>query len=303
MALDIRSLLDDFDIEWADSGKEVTRGWINMQCCFCGDTKTHLGYMPELDMFSCWKCGQHSVTKTLMTLLNLPYSEINQIIKSYKDHNVTQIIREATDWKKKLVLPKNYGTLKRRHKVYLEGRGFDADRAMNQFGLVGTTNRGEYANRIIFPIYYKGKLVSYHSRDITDDHEMKALACNHEDEVIRHKELLYNFDNITNVAVLTEAPLDAIKIGYDIGIATMGIKFTTQQIELLRTIPYLFVAFDSGPGEHIAQKQAKRIADLCGIYRPVYVIDDLEKDPAELTDNEVKKIRKEIFKIVNKDTC
>jgi DNA primase len=202
------------------------------------------------------------------------------------------------------MLPKNFGTLKKRHLEYLEGRGFDAVKAMKQFRLVGTgRGAGEYSHRILFPIYYKGKLVSYHSRDITDKAYLKALACDSENEAVRHKEVLYNFDNISNVAVLSEAPLDAIKWGYDIGVATFGIKFTEQQIELLKTIPHLFVAFDSGPGEQIAQKQARRIADLCGIYRPVHVIDDLGCDPAELSDRRVKKIRREIFKIVNDSTC
>ncbi len=303
MALDIRAIYDDFNIDWRDSGKEVTKGWINSQCPFCGDTSEHLGYFPQLDMFSCWKCGIHPVVQTLSKILEIPFGEVIKLTGSYKDYDVTEIIQPKGNWKKKVILPPNYGTLKKSHRRYLHGRGFDPIKAKNQFGLVGTGRDGQYSRRIIFPIYYKGKLVSYHSRDVTDKHSIKAMACNSDDEAIRHKEVLYNFDNITNVGVLSEAPLDAIKWGYDIGLASFGIKITEQQIELLKTIPHLFVAYDSGPGEEVAQKQARRIADLVGIYRPVHVIDELGCDPAELSEDRVKRIRAEIFKIVRNESC
>ena len=39
---------------------------------------------------------------------------------------------------------------------------------------------GKYKNRIIIPIYYNNKLVSYHSRDITNKSKIKAKACEQE---------------------------------------------------------------------------------------------------------------------------
>ena len=55
--VDTKALLDDLGIDYKLSGKNVTSGWIEVNCPFCGDPSYHLGISPT-NLFHCWRCGE-----------------------------------------------------------------------------------------------------------------------------------------------------------------------------------------------------------------------------------------------------
>jgi hypothetical protein len=54
---------------------------------------------------------------------------------------------------------------------------------------------GEYGSRLIFPIYYKGKLVNYVGRSILNI-KKKYKNCSNEEAIITTSNLLYGYEAI-----------------------------------------------------------------------------------------------------------
>ena len=55
---DVVSVLRDLNIFFMDHGKNVTKGWVNVNCPFCHDPSWHLGINLSNNKISCWKCGR-----------------------------------------------------------------------------------------------------------------------------------------------------------------------------------------------------------------------------------------------------
>jgi hypothetical protein len=293
VAIDIIKLFEKYKIDYKTSGAETTKGWVNIACPFCGDDKRHLGYSERLDIWSCWRCGIKSKERVMKALLGTSQEKTAAILDEYYvagKHDEERRIQAA-----ELKLPENERTLLPAHRDYLIGRGFDPDELVRDHKIVSTGNYGDYKNRILIPIYYKGRLVSFHSRDVSGKSQKPKKACEQEKEVIRHKELLYNFDRVKgNTVIVSEGPFDAWR-WRDLGVATFGIKFTEPQIDLLSCFKNIFVVFDSKmeDGEEkevIAQKQAEELAERLAIWNNVYLISEIGCDPADLSQRRADRI-------------
>ena len=160
---------------------------------------------------------------------------------------------------------------------------------------------GEWSYRIIIPIFFEGRLISWTGRSILDrktlDEEKipryKNLSV--EKSAINPKDILFNIDNCRgDSVVLVEGPFDVLRMG-DGFVCSLGTSFTTRQIMLLKErFKEVMVAFDNEPS---AQDKAKKLAielDMVGVNSYVVNIcaDYNKNDPGELTANEAKEIRK-----------
>lgn len=300
MAVNLRKLLADYAIPFVASGPELGRGWIGIQCPFCGDDKHHLGYNENKNLLTCWKCGPKRMFPTLKKLLNVSNEEIQRIIKNYgvfvEDSKIDKPIA------KNLVLPKEFGELRETHREYLKTRGFDPDNIISHWNILGTGNKCPgYENRIIIPIYQNGKLVSFHSRDITGKASIPKKACKSENEVVHFKDTLYGYDRVkSNTVIVSEGPFDVWRWGYG-AVCTWGIKFTEKQVDLLSTFKNIFIIFDSASetnAEKQASEQAERLADKLSIFQNVWIIDGLGSDPADMSQKKANAIKRRIYSIV-----
>lgn len=299
MSIDIKSILAAHKVDFITSGPEVTRGWVNMRCPFCGDHKHHLGYSDVLDLFSCWKCGVKNSSWALAKVLGVPVERAKRLAE--KHFIAGSKTFEKVDRPKEVRLPENHGRLLRCHREYLESRSYDPRQLAKDWELVG--GDGDWEDRILIPIRYKGDLVSFHSRSIFDDDKFKAKPCPSEAEVIRHKDLLYGFDMVPgNTVVVVEGPADVWRLGRG-AVATFGTKFTEHQISLLSAFKNVFVMFDSELDEEgnekelSAQKQSERLADKLAVFSNVWVIGDLGSDPGDLSERKAARLMKRIGKI------
>ena len=75
---DVRSWLEDQNISYSKEGKNISNGWIGINCVFCQDTSNHLGITPN-NRITCWKCGTKGDIVTLI-------KEVEQC--SFKDEMV-----------------------------------------------------------------------------------------------------------------------------------------------------------------------------------------------------------------------
>ena len=83
---DYERYFNDSGIGYKTEGKNVTKGWINIQCIFagCQDTSYHLGIHVNGQTYSCWKCGATGkLPNLLMSLGGIAFQRSKDIIKHY----------------------------------------------------------------------------------------------------------------------------------------------------------------------------------------------------------------------------
>ena len=152
-------------------------------------------------------------------------------------------------------LPSNTEPLSDRHKQYLEKRGFDSDYLEKKYGLLGTgpvslLDGISYKHRIIAPIYWSNRQVSFQGRNITGKHKLKYMTCPKDRELVFHKDILYGnfrdtFPLISNdIGIIVEGITDVWRFR-DYSFATFGIEYTSVQVRLIaRLFKRVAVVFD-----------------------------------------------------------
>ena len=235
-------------------------------------------------------------------LLGVPTRDVSDIIKPYMGR-ITNLpsasTRKATATF--LSLPSNEFTSKERK--YLTKRNFDADFLHEKYGIVGGGITGRWKFRIIIPIYYKGRLVSWTARSILSKDELKQLDIPRyknlsiEESVINPKDIFFNLDNCTkDSVVLTEGSFDVMRFG-DNFICSLGTQLTQAQIRLLsERFNKVYIMFDNEPE---AQEKARKFGmQIASMGLEVEVVDAFSEfgvnDGAECNEKQVASIRKEL---------
>lgn len=288
--IDLQRLFDDYSVHYDFSGK----GWINVQCPHCNDNGTHGGLNPHFEVFNCWKCGSHNFEYSLLLILGIPKYSLSDVLSHYKTRRV-QPVDLPTEAPRiaQVALPGE--SLKKIHRRYLRGRGFNPREIEDKYKLLGTGPIGKYRYRIIIPIFYHGKVVSFQGRSIIEEAKVRYLTAEDSESVIPAKETLFNIDScIYSEAVICEGPFDVIRLGDGV-VGVLGIQMTKQQQELLYT-RFKKVTFLFDP-EYEAQKRAEKYgSNLASLGMDVEIADlELDHDPGDLTEEEVQYVRKELI--------
>ena len=299
--MNIEKLLQDHSIPYMTQHKNVRDGWIGMDCPFCGTTeKYHMGYNLDEDYFSCWQCGGHSHKGVIARLLGVTYSKAEDILSKYggkprigEEHR----IKVST---KQFALPTTV-PFNKQALHYLEKRGFsDPEQLIATWDLkyTGPSSKLDglnYGNRILAPIYWNQRLVSFQARDITNRHPAKYMACPPERERISHKHILYGpLDVNSRKAICVEGIVDTWKLGVNT-FCTFGVKYTSEQLRLMvRLFDELIVLFDP---EEIAQKRARNLVQRFQNYKGKKArVEVLSTDPGDLDEKEAIYIAKNLMK-------
>jgi len=294
---DVKKFLRDNAIYFKSSGTNVSTGWIEIRCPFpmCNDPSEHMGINLSSSMYNCWKCGEHGpFTKLVKVLLNIGWKNAEDLASEYfKPSLATKYKHEETPHKASLHFPKEATSkLPDLHKDYLRNRNFDPKQIRKDYDIMACYQTGNYAYRIIIPIFMFGKPVSFTARDVTDEQETRYKNMPNEKSVIPVKQCLYNIDNAGDTLLIVEGPLDVWRMGKG-AIATMGTKITNTQIKIIidRKPKRVFVLYDWG-----AYSEAYKLAHTLSPYveHGVETLTIDVKDPAELTEKDAKLLRKEI---------
>lgn len=295
MGVDIRNILSKVEIDFRTSGKNISEGWVGVNCPFCGDTGYHGGFNIHSGLwYNCWKCGNHKAKEALSLLAGLPFSEIEKRIIG------STSLLQREDPKKRagalpFELPIGCQKMTKRHKDYLIGRGYNPDSLERQFRLLGTNHLGAYQHRIVAPIFLNGKMVSYQTRDISGTSLARYKACSREREIICHKNTLYNLDRAKKRTIMVFEGITSVWRWGDNTVATFGIQWAkTQAIRLLK-YKTAIIFFDKDDN---ARRQSEKLANFLasfGVETLEMDANDVE-DPAEMTEKDVKYYKK-YFKI------
>jgi DNA primase len=295
---DIEEYLQDRNITYTTSGKNTTRGWINIQCPFCLDHSNHLGINTSSRAFNCWICGESGyITDLIQEIDGCSKKEALYVVDKQFQNKKQSVKKEIasirpSNRKKSIVLPKeSTSQILEAHKRYLERRNFDPEYLVKRYGIRFCGPVGKYKYRVIVPVYYEGQIVNFVARDITDKAEIRYRGGPDEEAAIPLKDLLYNFDMVGRRAILVEGVFDAWRFDRDC-VASLGTALTKKQLNDLATFDRLIIVFDGG-----ALDKAKWVKRQLNPFVPEIEVIQLKEDldPCDLTRQEALEIRKEFL--------
>jgi len=259
--LNIQKLLNDYSVMTVPEGhKHYREGWVNVICPFCsGDPGYHLGWNLEKSYAFCWRCGFHPTSLTIAALLRIPIREANKIIHKYKNtgkglKRKNKFINNIKVKRKSFKIPNHESILKSPPALrYMKKRGFNSQNIKDlekkyHIGYTGYLNKIDTINlsfRILAPIYFEEKAVTWQTRDISGKSPLKYLACPKSRELIHHKHLLY-YPPEEDVIYLTEGVFDVWKVwlaGYPVTCG-FGVELKSAQILFLQKYKKVILFLD-----------------------------------------------------------
>ena len=285
--------LEENNISYTTSGKNVSQGWIGIKCPFCSDQSNHLGIHLNSGNFSCFVCGSKGSPISLIKELgNANYPQARETLQKFSTTIIPIPEQKPTstvpfelpkEAKQELMVP---------HRNYLISRDFD-EKTYIDYGLMCCGPTGQYKLRLIVPVFFQGEMVTFTSRDITNRNPYKYLACPDSSSRRPIKNTIYNIDRAKEAVIVVEGVADVWRIG-DGAVALYGTNYTSEQVKLLAKFNRIFVLFDS-----TAHIEAEKLGNDLSVFTSVEVMYLSKGDPAELTKTDVDHLRRKIFGKIN----
>lgn len=250
--MNIETLLSDAGIGFRRGGEHhhVKQGWLGIDCPWCGTTgKYHLGIsLRGWPNGNCWRCGPHRASEI--------FGKLGISLRGVDFDSGPRTARQTGDYRRPAgVMP----GLAKQHRVYLRRRGFDPDELVRLWDLGSIGIAARLSWRIFVPVWFGGQQVSWTTRSISKD-QRRYMSARPEEESVPIKETLYGWDYVRQAVVVCEGPTDVWRIGPG-AVATYGLAYSRQQINLLASVPYRLIAFDDEPAGH---KAALALAEQLG---------------------------------------
>ena len=300
--MDITELLAQYGIDTRTEGHKHCRpGWANVPCPFCtGGAGYHLGVNLSTGQWTCWRCGWKPASKAVSKLLGVDETTARSLLGKYGERTRPARVKEPIVLGSRFHYPSDTGPLQARHKRYLEGRSFDPDFLETEWELKGTGPMSmldgiNYKHRVVAPIIWEGREVSFQARDITGRSPVKYLACPQKRERVRHQTIFYHHPKIEydRGGIVVEGITDVWRLGRQ-AICVFGIEYTPAQVRAIAArFDRVFVVFDPEPQ---AKKQAQElVAELKfrgvdAIWIPIE-----NGDPGELPQSEADSLVRDLL--------
>lgn len=303
-SVDIIQFLNDYEITYFTSGKNVAKNSVNIRCYNCDDRSNHLSIKLGTGKAKCWRCGHFAYFIGLIQHFDgCEYWEAKKLKKKYETNDIIVNVTEKKEYVEKDItsFKMPYGIdnfLHDIHKDYLRSRNFDVEEITKKFGLMSCLNKNpKYKFRIIIPIFYNNHIVSFIARDVTDSQYVKYQDLEEKYVVIPKARTIFNLDTVdkNGIMVITEGPLDVFR-GGDGFVATMSINFTTEQINLIRkkNPKRIFLAFDN---EELAGEKAEELERYLYFCPDLNYVEfpDYANDIGDFKIDDIKHLRSMIF--------
>jgi hypothetical protein len=237
-SLDLLSFLDDINVNFETSGKNIGDGWAAINPCpNCGDSRNHFAINISDKNISCWVCGYTgTIIKFLMKTFNISYDEAFAMIKEHLEETeltqdvdieslvhktFTKEVKKVEEHKpmpKVKLLPgkpitKEMAEERPKLREFIKSRNVPVD----LFIWHGFRYDYEKSMRIIMPIYCpEGKsIVAYQGRDVTG-RAMLPYITQPKDAPIG--KTLFNIKEWkkgrVKTAIIVEGILDCLRLSY-----------------------------------------------------------------------------------------
>ncbi len=284
-------ILDQYSTPHRHEGEHhhARTGWIQLSCPWCGigGDQFHLGYSIEDKFCSCWQCGYKNLADVVMEITGEPLGKALSLLETLEKHE-RQPLR-AIRPRGRLRIPSGVEPLRRAHKTYLRGRGFNPDQIAQLWGVKGIGISSQLSWRLWIPIHHKGEIISWTTRSISSDVKLRYISAEEKDEAASMKTVLYGADFARHAVIVCEGPTDVWRIGPG-AVATMGLTVTASQILAILQYPVRVICFDMEPA---AQRRAKELSSTLMCYQGETYSIELESgsDVAEADEEEIEAIR------------
>lgn len=244
--MNIIRFLQEYNIEYIEKGKNVSREDVGINCPFCRmegntDPSHHMGIALTGDVYGCWRNSRHSGRKMwrlVAALLHCSYQrareiageqdthieheqdfskQVHTMIDKKKPENKRSISEQLlTQWNSGFDLMSKKITAGKRYRKYLTNRGFTNLRLLSLTYELRFSTSGKWKNRILFPVRYKDALVAIVGRSIMPNAEYRYLVSD-ENKNAGVKEFIYCQDDVAQGGkglFITEGILDCIKLSH-----------------------------------------------------------------------------------------
>jgi DNA primase len=295
-----------------DSKPGSKEGEINICCPFCidqgetEDERYRLGINVKHGKANCFNCGWRSSKDTLKKILDKldVKDELDESLE--EEQSKTKPISES---KSKLKLPDSYERLwpcTKKDKDFRKALSYILKRGISEKQIrthkIGFALAGDYAYRVIFPVYYGKKLKSIVSRDYIGTQYLRYKNS-------KGNKALYNAklpNRRSNCALLVEGIPDCLAAERMVSIrgidcmALLGKSLKDEQLKYLKGYKkYILAPDNDGPGLRGMLRVAKKLSDEFGeaeiYFAPLRGYKDLS---AALQAGKKKLIRRTIRKAI-----
>ena len=270
--MNVIEILNRYNVEFVDHGSNVAKGNVNIQCPWCGaeDQSQHLGIQLTTGMWGCWRNKTHrgrQLYRLLSKLTGLTQQEarratgegalrgvqqgdmeraVQGLGGALDDAPPTTVRSLQLDQRfRRMCTPKSRGYVAEdRYRKYLwQDRRFrksDVKDVVSMYDLHYCV-AGDFAARIIIPVYENEKLMTYLGRSIYRNASLRYRALEKEKSVKQVKDCIYNYDAAMRGGrklVIVEGAFDVMKVDYYgrpelTAIGLFNTNLEDSQIELL----------------------------------------------------------------------
>lgn len=252
--IDWRSVFTKIGVPFAERGKNVGAGNINITCPFCGDDPSeHLAVALDGKGYYCYRDPRHAGKSPRYLLRRLGLSEMDIALllagtNTYEPQPRAKrpdIEQARKRWGYFLPVAESDKYL-----GYLESRGFsNPERVARQYDLRYDTE-GKWAQRLLIPIAEDEGVITWTGRAVRT-----GLAPKYYVNPIEHPGFVYTPRPTRRVLVITEGPLDALKfsVAYEdralSAVALMGKAISEAKLlrlsEMATDAAYVLVCLDN----------------------------------------------------------
>jgi len=292
--VDIKAVLNEIGISYSESGKNVSKGWIGVNCPFpgCGDHSNHLGINLHSPVVTCYNCGNKG---NYLTYLAVELKSWDKAVKILQKHTPRELQKHSD-----LELPENKithvnlpseatKTPSKQMIDYLKSRKYPNHKELELMYDFYYCSSGKWVDRIIVPIYYRNRLVTFTSVDTNPESKLRYKHASINDSIIQCKHLLYGLEQVTGRSIMVvEGFFDKLRIGPGC-VCSFGTMTTHEQKMLLIKFQKIYVVFD---GDNPGKVNGRKLANDLSAYTEVELITLPEGiDPDKLPDADVKELR------------
>jgi len=228
----IVKILDHYTIPYAMHGGNISAKCIGVDCPFCGDTGQHCGIFIDGGNYSCWRCSEAgSFYKLLSEILGISFAEYDKLLHSIIAVQPVVKVEEPPKVEeiKPVILPKEFKPITEHVPLFvitfLDNRRISLE-TCTKYNL-GYCQFGEYAQRIIIPIYINNELVAFQARAAVDHASLRYKTSK-----VAINNYLYKYDDIDKRMILTEGVFDALRLE-DEAVCSFGTHICINQRRLI----------------------------------------------------------------------
>jgi hypothetical protein len=249
--------LNDYNIPYIDSHGMLTSAYVGFEVCpLChhhNHGRVYAAMRRDSNTFTCWNCKSKDFYTAVQVLTGITdYGMLKDIFKKYGNsaysHSSSPLSEQDKPRPTKIKIPGTSEMIPAA-RSYIENRGFSPEFLWEKYDLRATRyERPSY--RIIIPITYNKRIISYTSRDYTNEQDLRVVSCKSDLEIINHKDLFLGLDYAQGKnALVVEGPWDHFRMGNG-SLCSFGSEITLPQIMLLADkFENVFIMPDGGEAE------------------------------------------------------